>query len=84
MTIRAMALVKLTPEYRDDFSKTHKIHSLPRDKYEYYTSFYKEENLIFVGEIVNMPGHGIFIGASGKIYSGFHLDNFIELSDDEV
>ena len=40
--------------------------------------------LVFLGEIVNMPEHGIFIGESGKIYLGFHIWNFRELTDDET
>jgi hypothetical protein len=40
--------------------------------------------LIFLGEIVNMPEHGIFIGKSGKIYWGYHIWNFRELTKDET
>ena len=40
--------------------------------------------LIFLGEIVNMPEHGIFVGKSGKIYWGFHIWNFRELTEDET
>ena len=40
--------------------------------------------LIFLGEIVNMPEHGIFIGKSGKIYHGYHIWNFRELTEDEI
>jgi len=40
--------------------------------------------LVFLGEIVNMPEHGIFIGKSGKSYWGFHIWSFRELTDNEV
>ncbi|MCL2408030.1 MAG: hypothetical protein FWC96_00235 [Oscillospiraceae bacterium] len=40
--------------------------------------------LVFLGELVNMPEHGIFIGKSGKSYWGFHIWDFRELTDDEV
>jgi hypothetical protein len=40
--------------------------------------------LVFLGEIVNMPEHGIFIGKSGKCYCGFHVWNFRELAYDEI
>jgi len=40
--------------------------------------------LIFLGEIVNMPEHGIFVGKSGKIYQGYHIWNFRELTENEV
>lgn len=40
--------------------------------------------LVYLGEIVNMPGHGIFIGQSGKCYFGYHISNFRELIRDEI
>lgn len=40
--------------------------------------------LIYLGEIANMPEHGIFIGKSGKFYFGYHIWNFRELSENEI
>ena len=40
--------------------------------------------MIYLGEIANMPEHGIFIGKSGKCYFGYHISKFIELSEDEI
>lgn len=40
--------------------------------------------MIYLGEIANMPEHGIFIGKSGKCYFGYHISNFRELSEEEV
>ena len=40
--------------------------------------------MIYLGEIANMPEHGIFIGKSGKCYFGYHISNFRELSEDEI
>jgi len=40
--------------------------------------------LLFLGEIVNMPEHGIFVGKSGKIYQGYHIWNFRELTEHET
>jgi len=40
--------------------------------------------LVFLGELVNMPEHGIFIGKSGKSYWGFHIWDFRELTDNEI
>jgi hypothetical protein len=51
------------------------------------TSDYPFKNdlpMIYLGEIVNMPEHGIFIGKSGKCYFGYHLSNFRELKEEEV
>lgn len=47
--------------------------------------FINDMPLVFLGEIQNMPEHGVFAGhASGRIYSGFHIEYFIELSEDEI
>lgn len=41
--------------------------------------------LVYLGEIANMPGHGIFAGTkTGKVYSGYHISGFRELTDDEI
>lgn len=40
---------------------------------------------IFLGEIPNMPGHGIFIDLTFRvIHSGYHIDNFEEIPEDET
>ena len=46
--------------------------------------FYNDLPLIYLGEITNMKEHGIFIGKSGKVYFGYHVSSFRELSEDEV
>ncbi|MBD3812345.1 MAG: hypothetical protein IE917_08990 [Betaproteobacteria bacterium] len=47
--------------------------------------FIDDMPLIFLGEIPNMPEHGVFAGhRSGRIYSGFHIFQFAELSENEV
>ena len=36
---------------------------------------------VFFGEIPNMPGHCVVADQrSGKLYSGYHTDNFVELT----
>ena len=40
--------------------------------------------MVYLGEIANMPEHGIFIGKSGKCYFGYHISNFRELSAEEI
>jgi hypothetical protein len=37
--------------------------------------------LVYLGELANMPEHGIFIGQSGKCYFGYHLWDFRELRE---
>jgi hypothetical protein len=43
------------------------------------------ETLLFFGEIENMPEHcAVAKLKSGKIYVGYHLDNFEKLSESET
>lgn len=47
--------------------------------------FIDDMPLIFLGEIPNMPEHGVFVGHhSGRIYSGFHIFQFVELSKNDI
>jgi hypothetical protein len=47
--------------------------------------FARDIPLVFLGEIPNMPEHGVFIGhRSGRVYSGYHISRFVELAVDEV
>ena len=40
---------------------------------------------VFFGEIPNMPGHCVVADhESGRIYTGYHTENFIELTEDET
>ncbi len=40
---------------------------------------------IFLGEIPNMPGHCVVADhITGQLQSGYHSENFIELSEDEA
>jgi len=47
-------------------------------------SFCADQPLLFFGEIPNMPEHGVFLGASGRIYRGLHIWYFEELGPEEV
>lgn len=41
--------------------------------------------LIFLGEIPNMPDHGVVAGfRTGRIYSGYHIEQFTELNEEEI
>jgi len=47
--------------------------------------FTRNDVYVFFGEIPNMPGHCIVADhKTGRIYSGYHTENFIELSEGEV
>lgn len=39
---------------------------------------------IYIGEIPNMEGHCIVMDEQGKHYTGFHTDNFVELTQEEM
>ena len=40
---------------------------------------------VFFGEIPNMPGHCVVADhQTGQLYSGYHAEHFIELTDDET
>ena len=50
-----------------------------------YKKVFKEDCYVFVGEIVNMRGHCVVVShKTGKVISGYHTDNFIELREDET
>ena len=53
-----------------------------------WRSKYPEEfslsTLLYMSEISNMPGHCVVAGRSGKLYIGYHTDQFIELAEDEI
>jgi hypothetical protein len=47
--------------------------------------FSKDLPLVYLGEIPNMTGHCIVAGSrSGRVYSGYHIETFVELAADEV
>lgn len=47
--------------------------------------FTESKTYIFFGEIPNMLGHCVVMDhVTGQFYSGYHTENFIELSDDET
>lgn len=54
-------------------------------KYHSQYPFTRKGVYIFFGEIPNMPGHCVVADhQTGKLYSGFHTENFAELSEDET
>lgn len=58
--------------------------SLPTNYHAKYP-FVDGRTYIFFGEIPNMPGHCVVADhTTGQLYSGYHTENFIELTDDET
>lgn len=73
---KPLTMVRVMEWYRKemkDYAKT-----------AYYKSFLAERHFVYMGEITNMQGHGIYAGASGKMYMGFHPENFEVIPDEEV
>jgi len=68
--LRPLALVTLKTEFADLASQSPFGSDLP---------------LVFLGEIPNMPEHGVFAGyRSGRVYSGYHIAQFQELPPEDV
>lgn len=50
-----------------------------------YKKIFGPSPYIFLGEIPNMYGHCVICSyQTGKIYCGYHTDNFIEIEEDEL
>lgn len=41
-------------------------------------------DLLFLGQIPNMPQHCAIASKDGRVTWGWHTDNFVELSEEEV
>ena len=83
------SLVKLSQGYRDimkEWSQSDKYTGDFSRQGEpgFYKEFLDQPNFIYLGEIPNMPGHVVVAGNNGRIYYGFHDDDFEELTEDEV
>jgi hypothetical protein len=58
--------------------------SLPKEYHNSYP-FTTNDIYIFLGEIPNMLGHCVVCDyKTGKIFGGYHTDNFIELTEEEI
>lgn len=69
---RRLSLVRF---YFDDLPKKF------RAKYP----FKPGSNYVFLGEIPNMPDHCVVADAkTGRVYTGYHTENFVEIPDEEV
>lgn len=69
--MRQYALVELTKAFINSM-KAQKDHPI-----------LKEKAFIFFGEIPNMPGHCVVSGHdSGRIFSGYHIESFQEISEE--
>lgn len=46
--------------------------------------FKKDEIVLFLGEIEQMPGHCIIANKAGKVLWGYHTGNFRECTENEI
>jgi hypothetical protein len=73
-TVRQLSLVRL----KEDWAAMPTSKKLPFVRA-------RDLPLVFLGEIPNMPEHGVFVGyKSGRAYSGYHIIQFEEVPDDET
>lgn len=56
---------------------------IPREAVERYP-FTLTEVYVFIGEIPGMPGHGIIAERNGRMHTGYHVDNFVALTQEEL
>lgn len=79
------SLIKIKKWYRkcleDDIANENLEYKM---NVEYYKEFLSNEAFVYLGEIPQMTGHIICAGRNGKIYFGFHDDDFKVLTEDEV
>lgn len=53
---------------------------------EYHSKypFVRDEVLLYLGEVQQMPGHCIVVTKEGRVIWGYHTENFVVLSEDEA
>jgi len=55
-----------------------------RKKHARQYPFKEGEHLLFLGEIVGMPGHCVVVNKKGHTLWGYHTDNFVQLTEEEL
>lgn len=47
--------------------------------------FTKDDTFVYLGDIVQMPGHCIVIRMKdGKVFCGYHTEDFVEIPEEEA
>lgn len=49
-----------------------------------YLEWKDGDHLVYMGELDNMPGHGVFVDRAGKTHWGYHPDGFREPTEEEL
>lgn len=74
--------VKSSPRY---FSLVKYDDSHYNEPYRGKGPFKYNHTYLFMGEIANMPEHCVVVDTkTNEIFSGYHTDTFVELTEDEV
>ena len=60
-----------------------KIVDLPKGYKDRYP-FKDGDAVCFLGELENMPGHVVVVTKDGKVHWGFHDENFLEPTEEEL
>lgn len=75
--IKPLSMVDVDEDYRDF------VMGLPEDTA--VKDMVLNGPYIFLGEIPNMPEHCVVVSfKTGRVFCGYHTDDFHELSEDEV
>ena len=57
--------------------------SMPAEHHSKYP-FTRNEILLFLGEVQQMPGHSVVATKDGRVVWGYHTDNFLVIPKDEA
>jgi len=67
-----------------DVRKNQLVKFTPPVGYEDEYPFEKDEVVLFLGEIELMSGHCIVVKKTGQVLWGYHTDNFIPITEEEI
>ena len=57
----------------------------PKQEAQYYKHLWNPGDLVlYLGEIRNMPGHGVYVTRVGEVKWGYHTDLFREPTEEEL
>ena len=56
--------------------------ALPAEYHSRYP-FTRDDRLLYLGEVRQMPGHCVVVTRDGRVLWGYHTENFVVLSDQE-
>ena len=54
------------------------------EEYEHEYPFKNNETVFIFGEINLMPHHCVLANKDGKVFFGYHTENFIPLTEEEI